>query len=184
MCHCILHTKAYFECIFHLITAHILNVSVLTASQKSGKALIIQAVEYGTDFFLVQSEEVWRRAPSPVQHQSMASPLAHPAQFSTTSRVVLHSQALLFSLIHILSVLNTIHAAHFSGGKNSPKKCIVLDSPPKRLHWLMCAKCHCLGEWETGSQTHSSFPTPSTWHYGESYTPAKLQAAHLILMDF
>lgn len=113
-------------------------------------------------FFLVQSEEVWRRAPSPVQHQSMASPLAHPAQFSTTSRVVLHSQALLFSLIHILSVLNTTHAAHFSGGKNSPKKCIVLDSPPKRLHWLMCAKCHCLGEWETGSQTHSSFPTPST----------------------
>lgn len=113
-------------------------------------------------FFLVQSKEVWRRAPSPVQHQSMASLLAHPAQFSTTSRVVLHSQALLFSLIHILSVLNTIHAAHFSGGKNSPKKCIVLDSPPKRLHWLTCAKCHCLGEWETDSQTHSSFPTPST----------------------
>lgn len=134
-------------------------------------------------FFLVQSKEVWRRASPSFQHQSMASPLAHPASFSTHFTCGPPFPGIGFSLIHILSVLNIIHAAHFSSWKNSSKKCIVLDSPPKHFcTLLMCAKCHCLGESGTGSQTHTYFPTPSTWHYGESYTPAKLQAAHL--MDF
>lgn len=34
-CHCILHAKAHFERVLHLITAPVLNASVLTATQKN-----------------------------------------------------------------------------------------------------------------------------------------------------
>lgn len=42
-------------------------------------------------------------------------------------------------------------------------------------------QCHCPAESEASSRC--CFPTPSTWHYGESYTSAMMQTARLTLMD-